>query len=417
MTTVKLIDLRGLDSEERERRLFGALDQVRTGGSLQVSMEFNPLPLAYALKAGGEFRVVYLKEGPGEWILELTRTAQPAEKREQLKELLRQARRGPLSPQGGEQARGLLGVLDVATLQLLERDLAREGMSQAEIRDLLSRLHLQVLGDSLASAVEPDSGRPGPGASAAGPHPIRTLMEEHQAMLAGLRILEQASRKLEAASSLQAVRGELERLSQAAGLLEEAESHHRREEQVIFPRLERLGIVEPPALMRQDHERLRRRKARLAAMVEQAAGPNGLLDFPLWRCEIVDHAQFLVRELASHILKEDNVLYRTALRSFSAEDWEKVRSESEAIGYCRFPAEGGSPPVVELDLRSVPLLQRQARILAVWRDLPSGASLRLTNDREPRPLYYLFQATQRGRFQWRYEQEGPAEWVAVLRKL
>jgi len=46
-----------------------------------VSLEFNPLPLAYALKAGGEFRVDYLKEGPEEWLLELTRTAQPAEKR------------------------------------------------------------------------------------------------------------------------------------------------------------------------------------------------------------------------------------------------------------------------------------------------------------------------------------------------
>jgi len=30
-----LIDLKGLASEERERRLFGALDEVRTGGCLQ----------------------------------------------------------------------------------------------------------------------------------------------------------------------------------------------------------------------------------------------------------------------------------------------------------------------------------------------------------------------------------------------
>jgi uncharacterized protein (DUF2249 family)/hemerythrin-like domain-containing protein len=413
MTTVKQIDLKGLESEERERRLFGALEGLRTGGSLQVSLEFNPLPLAYTLRAGGEFRVEYLKEGPEEWILELTRAAQPAEKREQLKELLRQARQGPLSPEGQEQARGLLAVLDVATLALLERDLAREGLSQAEIRGLLRGLHLQVLGDSLASL--------GPEAAAA--HPVHRLMEEHQAILATLDSLEQASRRLETAPSLESVRDQLERLRRAAGLLQETESHHRREEEVIFPRLVRLGIVEPPALMREDHERFRRRKQRLAALValaeqavrvERAAGADGL-DFGLWRCETVDHAQHLVRELASHILKEDNVLYRAALKAFSAGDWEEVRGESDAIGYCRFDPEPAAP-AVELDMRAIPLLQRQARILSAWRELPTGGLLRLINDREPRPLFYLFQATQRGRFGWRYEKAGPEEWIALIRK-
>jgi uncharacterized protein (DUF2249 family)/hemerythrin-like domain-containing protein len=406
MTTAKQIDLKGLASEERERRLFGALEELRTGGSLQVRLDFNPLPLAYTLRAGGEFRAEYLKEGPEEWILELTRVAQPAEKREQLKELLRQARRGTLSPEGKEQARGLLGVLDVPTLALLERELAREGVSQAEIRGLLAGLHLQVLGDSLASL--------GPEAAAA--HPLARLMEEHRSILAALDSLEQLSRRLETAPSLESVGDQLERLRRAARLLEQTESHHRREEEVIFPRLERLGVVEPPALMRQDHERFRRREQRLAALAEQAEPAAGGLDFGLWRCETVDHAQRLVRELASHILKEDNVLYRTALKAFSAGDWEEVRSQCEAIGYCRFDPEPPAP-AVELNMRAVPLLQRQARILSAWRELPTGGLLRLIHDREPRPLYYLFQATQRGRFEWSYEKEGPEEWIAVLRKL
>jgi uncharacterized protein (DUF2249 family) len=54
--------------------------------------------------------------------------------------------------------------------------------------------------------------------------------------------------------------------------------------------------------------------------------------------------------------------------------------------------------------------------MSAWKQMPVGALLRLINDREPRPLYYLFQATQRGRFEWCYEKEGPEEWIAVLRK-
>jgi uncharacterized protein (DUF2249 family)/hemerythrin-like domain-containing protein len=404
MTAAKTIDLRGLTSEERERLLFGSLDKVRTGQSLQMSLEYNPLLLVYSLKAGGEFHADYLKEGPEEWVLELTRIAQPAEKREQLKELLRQARQGPLSEQGKELARDLLGVLDVATLGLLERDLAREGMSQAEIRNHLRGLHLEVLGDSLASRHLEVSGA----------HPVLTLMEEHQAILAALDSLDELVRRLKVAPSLEAVRGQLDRLRQVVGLLEEAESHHLREEEVIFPRLEHLGILEPSALMREDHLRFRRRKQRLAALAERGV-ESSEMEFGMWRCEVVDHGEYLVRELASHILKEDNILYRAALQAFSGEDWEQVRRESDAIGYCHLnPEARPEPPTVELDMRSVPLLQRQAQIMAAWKGLP--ARLRLTNDREPRPLFYLFQATQRGRFGWSYEKAGPEEWIALILK-
>ena len=69
-----------------------------------------------------------------------------------------------------------------------------------------------------------------------------------------------------------------------------------------------------------------------------------------------------------------------------------------------------------LDMRGVPLLQRQARIMAAWRELPSGGVLRLANDREPKPLHYLFQATQRGRFEWTTEKAGPEAWVVAIRK-
>jgi len=406
MTALKTIDLKGLSSEERGRRLFGALDELRTGQSVQVTLEFNPLPLVYTLKFGGEFHIAYLKEGPEEWSLEFTRSAQPAEKRERLKELLRLVWQGPLSEQGSEQARDLLRVLDAATLGLLERDLAREGMTQADIRDHLRDLHREVLGGSLASRLVEGSG----------PHPVLTLLEEHQAILAALNALEEVVRGLEAASSFETARAELVRLHRVAGLLVETESHHRREEEVIFPRLERLGVRESPALMREDHQRFRRRKQRLRELAERALEPRGL-DFGIWRCEVADQGELLVRELSSHILKEDNVLYRMALESFSAEDWEQVRRESDAIGYCRFAAEGQPEPrAVELDMRSVPLLQRQARIMSAWRQLPAGGVLRLTNDREPKPLYYLFQATQRGHFEWSYEQEGPEEWIAAIRK-
>lgn len=399
MTAAKTIDLRGLSSVEREDRLFGELERVRTGERAQVALEFNPLPLVYTLKAGGEFHVGYLKAGPEEWLLELTREAQPPEKREQLKELLRVLEEEPLSDEGKQEARELLRVVDPATLVQLERDLSREGVTQAEVRDRLRKLHLEVLGGELA-------GHPFPGT-----HPVRTLLEEHAAILANVEALTEVAALLAEANSFEGARAYLPRLLRAARLLLEAESHHRREEEVIFPRLERVGILEQPAVLREDHALFRRRKQRLSDLAERALQAK-VTDFGIWRCEVVDYAEKLARELSSHIFKEDSMLYRTALRCFSSEDWLAVKRESDPIGYCSFPPE----EALEMDMRGVPLLQRQARILSAWRRLPSGGVLRLVNDREPKPLYYLFQATQRGRFDWTDEKQGPEAWVVAIRK-
>ena len=406
MTALKTIDLKGLSSEEREQRLFGALDELGTGQSVQVTLEFNPLPLVYTLKFGGEFHIAYLKEGPEEWSLELTRTAQPAEKREQLKELVRMLKQERLSPAGREQARGLLKVLDAPTLGILEQELIREGITQGEIRSHLCDIHLEVLRDSLAARrIE-----------VASPHPVHTLMDEHRVILDNLDTLGSLVERLRGQDSFAGAREEVALLPEVTRILLAAESHHQRAEEVIFLHLEKHGIQEPQAIMKADHVELRGRKVRLALLAEAARQSSDSV-FVDWRREVVELGEYLNRELASHILKEDNILYQMALQVFDREEWEQVKQECDRMGYCRFAAEGQSEPrAVELDMRSVPLLQRQARIMAAWKQLPAGGVLRLVNDREPRPLYYLFQATQRGHFEWSYEQEGPEEWIAAIRK-
>jgi DUF438 domain-containing protein len=260
--------------------------------------------------------------------LELTRKAQPADKKEQLKELLRMLKVAKLSPEGKGQARELLKVLDAATLGLLEKELAREGIMQEEIRTHLRDIHLEVLRDSLAA-------RP---IEVSSPHPVYTLMEEHKVMLDNLNDLSYLMQRLQARRSFGQAGPELAELAEVARRLLAAESHHQREEQVIFPRLERHGIREPLAIMKADHEEFRRRTQRLQQLAERSGEARGLA-FEEWRREVVELGGYLSRELASHILKEDNILYQTALQVFSPRDWEEAKSESDRIGYQRGPGE------------------------------------------------------------------------------
>lgn len=77
MTTAATIDVRGLEHARREALIFPGLDKLRTGQSLRLVLEFNPVPLVHLLKARNEFAIAYEKEGPPDWILAVKRTSPP----------------------------------------------------------------------------------------------------------------------------------------------------------------------------------------------------------------------------------------------------------------------------------------------------------------------------------------------------
>lgn len=65
---------------------------------------------------------------------------------------------------------------------------------------------------------------------------------------------------------------------------------------------------------------------------------------------------------------------------------------------------------VMLDVRAIPPRNRHPLIFGIFAALPSGESLVLTNDHDPKPLFYQLQAEEEGRFSWDYLQSGPEVW-------
>ncbi len=158
-------------------------------------------------------------------------------------------------------------------------------------------------------------------------HVIRTMAEEHDVLLAALGELDRLAQTVAAAGSL----GDDHRaqLGRIASLLLDAEPHHQREEQVLFPALEELGITGPPAVMRMEHEELRAMKQKLAALAEPgtACSPRALHLLAAALCE----------SLGAHIQKENAILYPMALQHIDDQDeWADLRRACDAIGYCTF---------------------------------------------------------------------------------
>jgi hypothetical protein len=322
MSVAKTIDPRGLEHHEREGLVFPSIEELEKDETLRIIMEFNPLPLVYLLNARNEFEISYEKEGPEEWILAVKRIASGEDKKMQFKEILQEIKKGEGAEEAKEKAKKLLQAVDAKTLGIMEQELIREGVPHEEIRKSLCDLHLEVLRDSLVGKrVEVEA-----------PHPVNTFMEEHKIILENLGELGDLVQRLKKIDSFEGISQDLEKLKDISQHLVEAESHHQREEEVLFPKLEKHDIVEPAAIMKMDHVEFRKRKQELYKL---AHNPEDY-EFRAFKEKSVELGEYLTRELESHIFKEDNILYQIALQVLSDEEWREVKREADKIEYCCF---------------------------------------------------------------------------------
>ena len=239
------------------------------------------------------------KEVLKELIVSLHEGADPETVKERFKEVLRDA-----SP------------IEIARA---EQELIQEGMPREEIHRLCE-VHLAVFQESLESqkSLAPEG------------HPIYILMEEHKIFLkfvAELKSIVQSMMRAGRADS-----ASMERVRELAERFREGESHYVREENVLFPYLEKHGITQPPAIMWMDHDQIREVKKGLYGLLDEHES-MGFRDFARQLDEVTSA---LAELLTSHFPKENNILFPTSLRIFTEDEWKDIRQQFNELGYCSF---------------------------------------------------------------------------------
>ncbi|HEX5127857.1 MAG TPA: DUF2249 domain-containing protein [Rhodocyclaceae bacterium] len=71
---------------------------------------------------------------------------------------------------------------------------------------------------------------------------------------------------------------------------------------------------------------------------------------------------------------------------------------------------------VTIDVRVIAPKFRHPLIFGIFENLPPGQALVLTNDHDPKPLHYQFQAESSGQFSWDYLEQGPERWQVRIGK-
>lgn len=229
----------------------------------------------------------------------------------------------------------------------IEEELIKEGMPREEIRRLCD-VHLRVFQETLEK--EKVEVQPG--------HPIHTFMEEHKIILGFLEKLKTSVERIKQAKSFDSIGEEMEQLRNIAEHLMEVEKHNVREENVLFPFLEKHGISEPPAIMWSEHNELREKKKRFHELVDKYE----TMSFKDFVRQIEEVTAFITDMLSSHIYKENNILYPVGLRTITEGEWKEIRKECDELGYCCFTPEyaRGIPGEVE---RPEPELVREGEII------------------------------------------------------
>jgi len=243
-------------------------------------------------------------------------------RKEILKQLIRSLHEGADPEAVKERFREALRGVGSLEIARAEEELISEGLTREEVHRLCE-VHLAVLAEPLAA--QESLAPPG--------HPIHILMEEHKMVLQFGGELNRMAQGLKDAGGMDSA--DLEHLRHLEEHLRESESHYVREENVLFPYLEKHGVTQPPAIMWIEHDRIRQVKRTLHELIEGYQSAQ----FPDFAQRLGDVASSLTNMLATHFRKENSVLFPTALSLMAEGEWKDMRQQFDELGYCCFTPE------------------------------------------------------------------------------
>ncbi|MDT8718802.1 DUF438 domain-containing protein [Clostridium sp. 19966] len=220
------------------------------------------------------------------------------------------------------EALNIVANIDPIELSVAEQRLIEQGMDPQELRNLCD-IHMEVLSDELVKLkkkIEPG-------------HMLDTLIIEHDKIKEFLMELEELNKVIQALDSYSENPDLFKKLENLAINILDAEKHHKREEDVLFPELEKRNITGPTRIMRMEHDDLRKRKRMLKETAHAAAN----MDFSECKIKVDELAKYIVFHLRDHIYKENYILYPTAMDALKDKAlWEEMKHKSDEIGYCPF---------------------------------------------------------------------------------
>ncbi len=265
------------------------------------------------------------------------------DRKQVLKSFIKRLHEGADPEQIKAECQEQIGDIPPAEMARVEDELVKEGLPREELQKFCD-IHLALLKESFdkEGPIAPEG------------HPVRILMEEHKILLQFAGDLKKLAVEMKGASDFTSARVEMDQLEHVVKHLRDSDSHYIREENVLFPSLEKHGIKEPPAVMWMEHDRIREIKKTVYRVVDSCQGQD-LRDFVKQLDEV---ALALAEILSNHFYKENNILFPAALEVIDDGEWIDIRRQFDELGYCCFTPE---PVKVPLGKTEKPVIKSEVK--------------------------------------------------------
>jgi hypothetical protein len=272
--------------------------------------------------------------------------------KEILKDLIKKLHEDPDKnlAQVKEQFAKIVKELTPVDISMIEQELVNEGISPDSIM-LMCDVHLDMFKKSIVDdeiEVEPW-------------HPIHILMEEHKDILNTLGKFRKSPDPVKAVKGL-------------GYFLREVEKYFLKEENCLFPYLEKHNMVQPPQIMWKEHDQIRELR-------------NQIFEDKVTETDV---KQFLIgteEAFANHIYKEHKILFPSAIKLISDEEWIEIRKQFDEIGYFSFipkPVNTEGEDTVQMKEREVSLpsgILNGEQLMLMLNTLPVDITFVDENDR------------------------------------
>lgn len=237
---------------------------------------------------------------------------------EDVKKILKELHAGESVEELKSRYGDVLSTVSPFEISLIEQKLVEDGIRIEEILKLCD-LHVELFREHIRSReLDVPKG-----------HPLDLLLKEND------WILKQAEALALYASALLEAQGEDRVISILAGFketiskLNKIKLHYRKIQMLIFPYLERRGIIAPTRVLwgREDQARLKLRQLfELMQRVEDKFNPGLVFD-------MANRAMETARDISELVFRENKILYPTVQALLTEGEWAAISNIAESLGY------------------------------------------------------------------------------------
>ncbi len=247
------------------------------------------------------------------------------EKKERLKELLRNIdeREGDVKSLK-EEFKELLREISPEEIPAIEQELVSEGVAPSEIAEMCDA-HLEMFRESVEDKFELEDLPKG--------HPLRLLFRENEKITKDAELLNLSLSKIKGVETKEEKTEALKELKGlASDLLKIDYTHYTRQEMVIFPHIERIGIEAVPRVLWRKHDE---NMNKVKAILNKLSGDPEKIELENMDELIGD----LSTSLMDMVFRENNILYPTLKQLLSEEEWAAVKKQESQLGYYKIESD------------------------------------------------------------------------------